>query len=367
MNAVDRSNQTFTWFLIICILLPFIASESVKKTETEKPMTTEKKNEITPEIKSRFFDYSGPFNQLNPNFNQGSGGNSGTNYLQSPQYYPGDVQNGGFQQYPNQENFRPTQNQGFNPQSTNGLNQWQIQPGVQVGGNNPNSFPNQQIGNIRPDMNNQIQSQNPNQGILPPVSIGLHTQVRPNGWDQQQYLNQPQPIKDPNFRENQYPNQIYQRPFNNPGHNFPTGNGQINQYPFGHQGQNFNQEVNQYPNAGHQQMPNQYPNPVSHGGNSGGTLDDIPPQYNGSQNAILGKPVHIPTNTFSPDQIYFEDSTESPSQRQCVQDCPATPEYQPVCGSNNVTYFNAGKFVCARNCGIRVYVLRQGMCTRRPM
>ncbi|KAL0124935.1 hypothetical protein PUN28_006655 [Cardiocondyla obscurior] len=38
--------------------------------------------------------------------------------------------------------------------------------------------------------------------------------------------------------------------------------------------------------------------------------------------------------------------------------CVATAEYNPICGTDNVTYWNMGRFNCARNCnprlGIRV-------------
>lgn len=49
--------------------------------------------------------------------------------------------------------------------------------------------------------------------------------------------------------------------------------------------------------------------------------------------------------------MYAFHSTTS-AMKQCVQDCPSTSEYNPVCGNNNITYFNKGKFDCARRCGI---------------
>ncbi|EFN89761.1 hypothetical protein EAI_02010, partial [Harpegnathos saltator] len=30
--------------------------------------------------------------------------------------------------------------------------------------------------------------------------------------------------------------------------------------------------------------------------------------------------------------------------------CIATAEYNPVCGSDNVTYWNMGRFNCAKSC-----------------
>ncbi|XP_014479310.1 PREDICTED: uncharacterized protein LOC106746797 [Dinoponera quadriceps] len=43
-------------------------------------------------------------------------------------------------------------------------------------------------------------------------------------------------------------------------------------------------------------------------------------------------------------------------------DCPciATAEYNPVCGTDNVTYWNMGRFNCAKQCnpGLEVRVIR---------
>lgn len=36
----------------------------------------------------------------------------------------------------------------------------------------------------------------------------------------------------------------------------------------------------------------------------------------------------------------------------CMRSCPVTSEFNPVCGSNNVTYTNPGRLECAQTCGV---------------
>lgn len=40
--------------------------------------------------------------------------------------------------------------------------------------------------------------------------------------------------------------------------------------------------------------------------------------------------------------------------------CVATAEYNPVCGSDNITYWNMGRFNCAKNCNpqLEIKVIR---------
>lgn len=61
-------------------------------------------------------------------------------------------------------------------------------------------------------------------------------------------------------------------------------------------------------------------------------------------------------------------SEDSPSVaeilRQCEASCPATSEYNPICGTNNVTYMNRGRLECAKTCGIDVEVKRLSPCPK---
>lgn len=49
------------------------------------------------------------------------------------------------------------------------------------------------------------------------------------------------------------------------------------------------------------------------------------------------------------------DNTLSSTTQRTTTNCPciATAEYNPICGSDNVTYWNMGRFNCAKNCNPR--------------
>ncbi|XP_012233433.1 uncharacterized protein [Linepithema humile] len=47
----------------------------------------------------------------------------------------------------------------------------------------------------------------------------------------------------------------------------------------------------------------------------------------------------------------------------CVSSCPATPEYNPVCGTDNVDYTNPGGLGCAQRCGKEVLLRHYGRCS----
>ncbi|KAK9308879.1 hypothetical protein QLX08_001292 [Tetragonisca angustula] len=55
-------------------------------------------------------------------------------------------------------------------------------------------------------------------------------------------------------------------------------------------------------------------------------------------------------------------ATNDAQYNQCVTRCPATPEYNPVCGSDNVEYDNPGRLNCASACGKDVTLKYVGRC-----
>ncbi|ALC43924.1 Kaz1-ORFB, partial [Drosophila busckii] len=45
-------------------------------------------------------------------------------------------------------------------------------------------------------------------------------------------------------------------------------------------------------------------------------------------------------------------TTPSARYLACFNRCQATSEYNPICGSDNVNYYNPGRFDCALRCGL---------------
>ncbi|KRK00658.1 LOW QUALITY PROTEIN: uncharacterized protein Dyak_GE28586 [Drosophila yakuba] len=83
----------------------------------------------------------------------------------------------------------------------------------------------------------------------------------------------------------------------------------------------------------------------------------IPP-FPTSSNLVLVNNVRVPggLTPFAP--------TPAPTQEflNCYYNCPTTPQYNPICGSDRQLYMNEEKFNCARNCGADIQIVRRGSC-----
>lgn len=55
-------------------------------------------------------------------------------------------------------------------------------------------------------------------------------------------------------------------------------------------------------------------------------------------------------------------TTASPQFRDCLTRCPITPEYNPVCGTDRITYDNTARLQCARRCGTSEYTYYLDYC-----
>ncbi|XP_005178654.1 putative transcriptional regulator cudA isoform X2 [Musca domestica] len=86
--------------------------------------------------------------------------------------------------------------------------------------------------------------------------------------------------------------------------------------------------------------------------NNQGNLGNNNQGNSGNNNNIVSSTTAAPTTA----------TTASPQFLSCLQSCPSTMEYNPICGSDNINYHNNGRLVCAQRCGKNVSALRSGIC-----
>ncbi|XP_008559014.1 uncharacterized protein LOC103579404 [Microplitis demolitor] len=91
-----------------------------------------------------------------------------------------------------------------------------------------------------------------------------------------------------------------------------------------------------------------------------GPADRTNPNFNDVNNVRPPRPV---TSTNSPSSV---STTMSPAMTTCTQNCLATSEFNPVCGTDGVVYSNPGRLGCARRCGKDVSFSYYGPCTTSP-
>ncbi|KAJ8721478.1 hypothetical protein PYW07_002253 [Mythimna separata] len=282
-------------------------------------------------------------------------GDSNTRYPYQRPTYPNRPDEGTIM-YPEDVN-RPYQNEGMPPNQGGSAQSFQFPQ--------DNQYPSQ--GNFQGNPNIRPSGVNPNYRPDDLANTNIHFPERPYQYQPNQYYPQTnapnqnfspvqgQPGSFPNYLSNN-PNTNVQFPTNNPG------------------GVNGGPSTIQYPN---QAVPNQAGSGIDFSGTpvNPGNFNNIhqnqPPLAdsqgdNPSDNetaGILGKPVIVPPTNTVPGQPGLDNSvTEAATQKQCVQDCPSTSEYAPVCGTDNVTYVNPGKFDCAQKCGVAVRLQKVGRC-----
>ncbi|KAK7573497.1 hypothetical protein V9T40_010688 [Parthenolecanium corni] len=70
---------------------------------------------------------------------------------------------------------------------------------------------------------------------------------------------------------------------------------------------------------------------------------------NANQQGVGGSGSRPATTVRSPLNVVSNENTIP--EANCVRNCMAVSTYDPVCGSDNITYTNRAKFRCAQNCG----------------
>ncbi|XP_047520454.1 sporozoite surface protein 2-like isoform X2 [Pieris napi] len=192
--------------------------------------------------------------------------------------------------------------------------------------------------------NDNVQKLNPNYPTANNWNNGLNPRVNYPGNPQPYPVNGIQTDVPNSWNANQKSNQGYESPSQlgyqggqlHPGTNYQNGYPSQNGYPPQSDSYTgFRNEASQYPNQSEQA--------------------DVAVT---TEKAILGNPVII--SEIKPPST--PKSEVDGAQTKCVQDCSTSSDYQPICGTNNVTYFNEEKFECAQKCGIEVAIRQQGAC-----
>lgn len=131
-------------------------------------------------------------------------------------------------------------------------------------------------------------------------------------------------------------------PFGRPIQNSQFANFQSNQFPFQ------NNQANQF-NA-NQIQPNQFqPNQFQSNQfqqNQFPFQANEPPFQSNESNDFNGFPPIVSTTPAA-----AAPTTASPAYIQCMRNCLTTNEYNPVCGTDAITYNNERRLGCANQCG----------------
>lgn len=199
-----------------------------------------------------------------------------------------------------------------------------------MGGNS--MFPNRDL--QRPGSNQRF----PQQNVVAGFGSGLNNQgIQP--------------------QQNQNPNQGQNQPF--PQQNGFDAFGSINQFTQQSSLQTPNQQQfsqQNFPNQGQNQaFPQQNgQDPFGIGSNSQGNQQ----QFDQTQSLPNASTTPTPTQTSTPSQTQI---TNSMPFILCNRNCITTPEYNPVCGSDQNPYPNDRRLACVNRCGRRINPNWQGL------
>lgn len=90
------------------------------------------------------------------------------------------------------------------------------------------------------------------------------------------------------------------------------------------------------------------------------SLENVPPNNANNINDLDSQQLNI--NGLSTTTQGTTTTRAPQSYRRCLNACPRTYEYNPVCGTDGNTYSNAQTLKCARSCGQNVNLRRPGTC-----
>ncbi|KAI8038676.1 hypothetical protein M5D96_008584 [Drosophila gunungcola] len=80
---------------------------------------------------------------------------------------------------------------------------------------------------------------------------------------------------------------------------------------------------------------------------------------------LIGIVHSYPANSNPPGELIQRPPT-SQQLRACIASCSTTSENNPVCGTNNQSYSNENKLICASYCGLNIGIAYHGNCRKAP-
>ncbi|XP_076630700.1 uncharacterized protein LOC143346466 [Colletes latitarsis] len=81
-------------------------------------------------------------------------------------------------------------------------------------------------------------------------------------------------------------------------------------------------------------------------------------------NEPITRPSHVTYAPVTPTTVATTTTSENSDAafQACVNSCPTTSEYNPICGTDNVVYSNPGSLGCTVQCGKDIKLKYYGTC-----